>query len=70
MTFSFLPGHVSGVLGAMLGSLILASGGSQSDANARLFWLFPVAATLTAIGIGILMLAHRQPVPTTQADLA
>ena len=70
MAFSFLPGHVGGVLAAALGSLIVASGGTQAEASDRLFWLFPVAAILTASGIGILALAHRQPVPRTQAEPA
>ena len=66
MAFAFLPGHVGGLLGAALGSLIIASGGSQASVNARLFWLFPAAAALTALGTCILALAHRQPVPPTQ----
>ncbi len=51
MSFAYLPVNIGGFLGPALGSLITRS---------SVFAIFPAAAVLTAVGVVLLFLAHRQ----------
>ncbi|MDR3577565.1 MAG: MFS transporter [Anaerolineaceae bacterium] len=53
MSFAFLPVNMGLFLGPAIGSLIT---------KVSVFAIFPAAAVFTAIGIGLLLLARRQPV--------
>jgi MFS family permease len=53
MSFAFLPMNVGFTLGPAIGSVIT---------RGSIFAVFPTAAVLTALGIGVLWLAHREPV--------
>ncbi len=54
MSFAFLPVNVGSIIGPAIGSVITQS---------SLFNVFPVAAVFTAIGLGGLVLAHKQHMP-------
>jgi len=54
MSFAYLPVNVGYFFGPMLGSQLVKAG---------LFYIFPAACVLTAIGLLILRLAHRQRAP-------
>ena len=57
MSFAYLPLNLGGTLGPAIGSLVTRS---------SVFAIFPTAAVLTALGIGVLWLAYRQvPEPTS-----
>jgi MFS family permease len=53
MVFAYLPVNLGGTVGAAVGSVVT---------QGSLFIIFPVAAILTALGIGALVLAYRQAV--------
>jgi MFS family permease len=53
MSFAYLPMNVGFLVGPSIGSLIT---------RLSIFAVFPAAAILTAIGIGVLWIAYRQPV--------
>ena len=54
MSFAYLPVNVGYFFGPMLGSQLVKAG---------LFYIFPAACVLTAIGLLILRLARRQRAP-------
>ena len=54
MTFSYLPVNIGYAAGPAIGILV-----TQLD----IFGIFPAAAVLTALGIGVLAVAARQQVP-------
>ncbi len=64
MAFAYLPVNVGGAVGPALGSLAIPLAG--------VFVIFPLAALLTALGVGALLLARRQPIgaPTEAAPAA
>ena len=55
MTFSYLPVNVGFAVGPTLGALVAGT-------PLGLLAIFPLAAVVTAIGIGALAVARRQPV--------
>lgn len=55
MSFAYLPVNVGYIIGPTIGSII-----TQTST----FAVFPVAAIFTAIGLGGLVLAYRQKMPT------
>ncbi len=52
MTFAYLPVNVGGLVGPMLGSVVVQAG---------MLTIFPVAAAITALGLGALYVAYLQP---------
>jgi MFS family permease len=52
MAFAYLPVNAGGFVGPLLGSLVV---------GVNLLAIFPLAAVLTALGIGAMLLARRQP---------
>jgi hypothetical protein len=59
MSFAYLPVNVGFMVGAALGSVL-----TRGD----IFVVFPMAAVMTALGIGAMLLAERQRVtPAVQA---
>lgn len=56
MSFAYLPVNVGGMVGPAIGSVVTHS---------SVFTVFPVAAVLTALGVGALVVAHRQRVDST-----
>jgi DHA1 family multidrug resistance protein-like MFS transporter len=52
MSFAYLPTNIGLFLGPAIGSLVT---------RYNVFAIFPTAAVLTAVGIGLLLLAKRQP---------
>ena len=56
MSFAYLPLNLGGTLGPAIGSLVT---------RGSVFAIFPTAAILTALGVGVLWLAHRQAVQPT-----
>ncbi len=56
MSFSYLPTMLGLVVGPAIGSLLTRYG---------VLTIFPVAAVLTALGVGALVIARRQPAPTS-----
>ena len=55
MTFGYLPGNMGFVIGPAIGTVV---------ASADVFLVFPAAAALTALGLGAVVYASRQPVET------
>jgi DHA1 family multidrug resistance protein-like MFS transporter len=53
MTFGYLPGNMGFVIGPAIGTVV---------ASADVFLVFPAAAALTALGLGAVVYASRQPV--------
>jgi MFS family permease len=53
MSFAYLPVNVGGFIGPAIGGIIT---------QASVFAIFPVAAIVTALGIGALLVAARQKV--------
>ena len=53
MSFAFLPMNVGFMIGPAIGSIVT---------RVSVFAVFPIAAVLTAVGIGALWIARRQPV--------
>ncbi len=58
MTFAYLPVNLGGTVGPAIGSVVT---------QGSIFAVFPTAAVLTALGIGALVLAHRQAAPPADA---
>src|SRR5512143_2476773 len=58
MSFAFLPMNVGFTIGPAIGSVIT---------RGSVFAVFPTAALLTALGIGALWLARREPVASSLA---
>jgi MFS family permease len=52
MSFAYLPVNIGGLIGPAIGSVITPY---------SLFTVFPAAAIFTALGLGVLMIAKRQP---------
>jgi MFS family permease len=64
MALAYLPGDVGLLIGPILGALL---------ARGNIFSIFPVAALITLVGIGTLLLAQRQrilpvAVPVAETD--
>jgi hypothetical protein len=55
MSFAYLPINLGSLVGPLVGSLLLSGGA----ASARVMIVFPVAAALTGLGIGLLLIARR-----------
>jgi hypothetical protein len=53
MTFSYLPVHVGFAVGPAVGSVV-------TQTPLGIFAIFPVAAVITAVGIGAMVVAARQ----------
>jgi MFS family permease len=58
MTFAYLPVNLGGTVGPAIGSVVT---------QGSIFAVFPTAAVLTALGIGALVLAHRQQLVPAEA---
>ena len=54
MSFAYLPVNLGYSFGPMLGSLLVTR---------DLFYIFPAAFLLTGLGLLVLKVARRQPVP-------
>jgi MFS family permease len=54
MSFAYLPVNVGMIIGPSIGAVI---------ARGSVLNIFPTAAVLTAVGVGLLAAAWRQPVP-------
>jgi MFS family permease len=61
MSFAYLPLNVGGTLGPALGSIITRN---------SIFAIFPAAAMLTALGVGVLWLAYRQMVKPAPIEVS
>lgn len=61
MALAYLPGDVGLFIGPILGALL---------ARGNVFSIFPVAALITLVGIGTLLLAHRQRIPPVAVPVA
>lgn len=55
MSFAYLPINVGGLVGPLVGSLLLGRGAADS----RVMLIFPTAAVITVLGIGLLLAAWR-----------
>ncbi len=55
MSFAYLPVNIGSSFGPLIGSQLV---------KGNLFYIFPAAFLLTGLGVLVLALAHRQPMPT------
>lgn len=61
MAFAFLPVNLGWLFGAAIGAAVT---------QGSVFNIFPTAAVLTAVGVGVLALAAAQPAPLQAAEEA
>jgi DHA1 family multidrug resistance protein-like MFS transporter len=59
MSFAFLPVNIGSLVGPAVGSLVT---------RGSVFRIFPAAVVLTALGVGALWVAHRQPAEDRLGD--